>query len=95
MPSHQPPAETTSQQMTELFNSVELTDGMGIEEFKHFLDLFPIAVVVSKQIGSDQRIVYANKAAETLTGHSCLDFLKDNWSILSGYKDEAEPHITL
>ncbi len=95
MTSSQPPDETSSQQVTDLFNSVELTEGMGIEEFKHFLDLFPIAVVVAKRIGDDHRIVYANKAAETLTGHSSADFLKDNWTILAGYKEEAEPHVTL
>ena len=40
-------AETT-QQVNDLFNSVELTNAMGTEDFRHFLDLFPIAVLVSK-----------------------------------------------
>jgi PAS domain-containing protein len=75
-------AETT-QQVNDLFNSVELTNAMGTEDFRHFLDLFPIAVLVSKLVGGDQRIVYANKAAESLTGQELKDIIGRGWSILA------------
>jgi PAS domain S-box-containing protein len=87
-------AETT-QQVNDLFNSVELTNAMGTEDFRHFLDLFPIAVLVSKLVGGDQRIVYANKAAESLTGQELKDIIGRGWSILADYKNETDLTVTL
>jgi len=87
-------AETT-QQVNDLFNSVELTNAMGTEDFRHFLDLFPIAVLISKLVGGDQRIVYANKAAEALIGQEQRDIIGRGWSILADYKNEAELAVSL
>ena len=87
-------AETT-QQVNDLFNSVELTNAMGTEDFRHFLDLFPIAVLVSKLVSGDQRIVYANKAAESLTGQELKDIVGRGWSILADYKNETDLTVTL
>jgi PAS domain S-box-containing protein len=88
-------AAENQQQVNDLFNSVELTNAMGTEDFRHFLDLFPIAVLVSKLVNGDQRIVYANKAAEGLTGQDLKDIIGRGWSILADYKNEADLSITL
>src|SRR3954467_4481991 len=88
-------AAETTQQVNDLFNSVELTNAMGTQDFRHFLDLFPIAVLVSKLVGGDQRIVYANKAAEILTGQELKDIVGRGWSILADYKNETDLTVTL
>jgi PAS domain S-box-containing protein len=87
--------ETTSQQVNDLFDSPELAKAIETEEFKVFLDRLPIAIVVSKVIRDDQRIVYANKAYETLTGMACTDVHGRGWSILEAFKNEDDPKITM
>ncbi|HEY1982734.1 MAG TPA: histidine kinase, partial [Xanthobacteraceae bacterium] len=52
--------EAASQQVNDLFDSPELAKAIETEEFKVFLDHLPIAIVVSKVLRGDQRIVYAN-----------------------------------
>ncbi len=94
-PEQTPESSSQQEQVNDLFNSVELTNAMGTEEFKQFLDLFPIAVVISKLIAGDQRIVYANKAAESLTGQASAEVVGRGWSILAEYKDENDLQVTL
>jgi PAS domain-containing protein len=62
--------QETEQQVNDLFDSLEAVE---TEEFRLFLDHIPIAIVISKLVGGDQRIVYANKAYEALTGQACAD----------------------
>jgi PAS domain-containing protein len=64
---------STSRQVNDLFDSLELTTAVETEEFKVFLDHIPIAIVISKLLHGDQRIVYANKAYEGLTGKAAAD----------------------
>ena len=54
--------------VNDIFDAVELASAVNFEEFKHFLDHVPIAVIVSKSLRGEHRIVYANKAFEVLTG---------------------------
>ena len=89
------PGETAPKQINDLFDAVELTKAVETEEFRHFLDHVPIAIVVSKFFRGDQRICYANKAFEALTGHLVDDCAGQGWSILAGFKSEADPQITL
>src|SRR5438045_6745753 len=86
--------EATEQQVNDLFDSLELTQAIETEEFRVFLHRIPIAIVISKLIRGDQRIVYANKAYETLTGQACADVRGRGWSILNAFKKEDEPHLT-
>jgi hypothetical protein len=60
-----PETETTAEtveRVNDLFES--LTQAIDAEEFKIFLDHIPIALVISKLMRRDQRIVYANKSYE-------------------------------
>jgi PAS domain S-box-containing protein len=95
LPEESPESTAQQEQVTDLFNSVELNHAMGTEEFKRFLDLFPIAVIISKDAAVDQRIVYVNKAAEGLTGKTSAEFVGRNWSLLADYKDETDLQVTL
>ena len=61
-------SEPTTQQINDIFDSAELASAVDFDEFKKFLDHAPIAIIVSKLLQCEQRIVYANKAFEILTG---------------------------
>jgi PAS domain S-box-containing protein len=88
-------SETIAEQINDLFDSVELTKAVNTDEFRHFLDHVPIAIIVSKFFRGDQRICYANKAFETLTGHPIADCAGRGWSILAGFQSDNDPPITL
>ena len=88
-------SDTLAEQINDLFDSAELTKAVETEEFKHFLDHIPIAIIVSKFFRGDQRICYANKAFETLTGHGISDCTGRGWSVLAGFKCENDPSRTL
>lgn len=92
-PEGQTPQET-EQQVNDLFDSLELTQAIESEEFRVFLDHIPIAIVISKLVRGDQRIVYANKAYEALTGETCDEVRGKGWSILDSFTLEDEPHLT-
>jgi PAS domain S-box-containing protein len=89
-PDGQTPEET-EQQVNDLFDSLELTHAIETEEFRVFLDHIPIAIVISKLVRGDQRIVYANKAYEILTGQACTDIVGKGWSMLDSFSLEDEP----
>jgi PAS domain S-box-containing protein len=85
--------EETEQQVSDLFDSLELTQAVETEEFRLFLDHIPIAIIISKLVGGDQRIVYANKAHEALTGQAWADISGKGWSVLNSFRLEDEPHL--
>ena len=87
--------EDTEQQINDLFDSLELTQAIETEEFRVFLDHVPIAIVVSKLMRGDQRIVYANKAYEALTGQTSAEIRGQGWSILASFQSEEKPHESL
>ncbi len=80
--------EATAEQLNDLFSSEELAKAVNTEEFKHFLDHIPIAIIVSKFFRGDQRICYANRAFETLTGTAFANCVGGSWSILASFKGE-------
>lgn len=89
------PPEETAAQINDLFDSVELAKAIKTEEFRHFLDHIPIAIVISKLVRGDQRICYANEAFEKLTGRTLADFGGRGWSILNTFKGESDQKTTL
>ena len=87
--------EAAAEEVNDLFNSEELAKALNTDEFKHFLDHIPIAIIVSKFFRGDQRICYANKAFETLTGNAVSNFAGQGWSILAGFHEEGVIEATL
>jgi PAS domain S-box-containing protein len=88
-------AQTTAQQINDLFDSAELTKAVETEAFKQFLDYIPIAIVVSKFFRGDQRICYVNKAFEILSGQTVSECSGRGWSILAAFHDEHDSNATL
>lgn len=87
-------AHETEQVVNDLFDSLEMTQAIETEEFRLFLDHIPIAMVISKLVRGDQRIVYANKAYEAVTGQICRDVLGRGWSTLDSFRLEDEPQLS-
>ena len=83
------------QQVNDLFDSIELAEALETEEFKHFLDHVPIAVVVSKRIRGEHRIVYANKTFELKTGRALAEIRGRGWSMLDGFRHEDDAGVTI
>ncbi|MBI5909175.1 MAG: PAS domain S-box protein [Betaproteobacteria bacterium] len=86
---------STSQQVNDLLDSTELAQAIETEEFRLFLDHLPIAIVISKLIRDGQRIVFANKAYEDLTGQTFADIRGHGWLILSAFRNEDDPQLTM
>ena len=84
----------TSQQVNDLFDALEYSKTIGTEEFKLFIDHVPIPIIVSKFVHGDQRIVFANRAYENLTGQALADICGRGWSVLDSFRLEDEPHLT-
>jgi PAS domain S-box-containing protein len=93
MASSEQESVTTSQQVNDLFDSLEFTKVIGTEEFKLFLDHVPIAIIISKFIHGDQRIVFVNEAYEDLTGQALAEICGRGWSVLDSFRLEDEPHL--
>jgi PAS domain S-box-containing protein len=86
---------TTADQVSELFDTVELAQAVESEEFKKFLDHIPIAIAVAKFVRSDHRICYANTAFETLIGRSSSEIGGSGWSVLANFVGENDPAANL
>jgi two-component sensor histidine kinase len=87
--------DLASQQVNDLFDSLELAEAVETEEFKNFLDHVPIAMVVSKRMRGEHRLVYANKAFELKTGRALSEIRGRGWSILDGFRHEDDPGLTI
>lgn len=83
-------SEQAAQQVNDLFDSTELAKAIETEEFRHFLDHIPIAIAVAKLLRGDQRIVYANKSFEAITGRTFADIGGRGWSFLDEFRREDD-----
>lgn len=88
------PPQQSGQAVNDLFDSPGMTQAIETEEFRVFLDHIPIAIVISKVIGGDERIVYANNAFSELTGYTANHVLNRGWSSLDSFALEDEPHLS-
>jgi PAS domain S-box-containing protein len=86
---------SSSDHLDDLLANPELGEALEQESFKQFLDHLPIAIVISKLIGEEQRIVYANHAFEKLTGIASDSTVGKDWSILDEFGHEEDAGRTL
>ena len=76
-------------------NSSELAKAIETEDFELFLDHLPIAIVISKLLRGEQRIVFANKTYEGITGQALADIRGRGWSILNAFRGEDDPQLAM
>jgi PAS domain S-box-containing protein len=79
----------------DMFDSACPGDTIDTEELRYFLDHIPTAIVVFKNLGGEQRIVYANRIFESLLGQSQDELRGRGWSIWHGLKHEDDPTLVL
>lgn len=91
MSDQRPPHDSTRSQVEDLLASPELARVVEGDEFKQFLDHIPVAIIVSRVRGKHARIVYCNRAYESLSGDSCAAIEGKDWSILDNFQDEDKP----
>jgi PAS domain S-box-containing protein len=86
--------ESAAKQVSELFDSMELQKAMESEEFKYVLDHVPIGIAVSRDTRGEQRIIYANRVFEELTGRAFAQIAGQPWSVLDVMTAEDDPQLT-
>lgn len=85
------PNDTQAEQIEELLASPDLANALESEQFRHFLDQIPIAILVAEMKGIE-RIVYANRQFEKLWAQPAAAVEGHPWSVLSGESsDDATP----
>jgi two-component sensor histidine kinase len=85
------PPEPPVEQVTELLEALDGTQLIETEEFKHFLDHIPIAIVIARASrGQQQVICYANEAFKALLGPVLADSDGRDWSVFAGFQGEDE-----
>ncbi|MBZ9775363.1 sensor histidine kinase [Mesorhizobium sp. CO1-1-8] len=67
----------------QLLETPDLASALESEQFKKFLDQVPIAIAVS-DLGSKERVVYANPEFERLSGLKAATLAEKHWAALSG-----------
>ncbi|MBB6412366.1 sensor histidine kinase [Mesorhizobium sangaii] len=67
----------------QLLETPDLASALESEQFKKFLDQVPIAIAVS-DLGSKERVVYANPEFEKLSGLKAARLARERWAALSG-----------
>jgi PAS domain S-box-containing protein len=72
-----------AEQVETLLATPDLAGALESEQFRHFLDQIPIAMVVAEMKGRE-RIVYANPEFEKVSGQTAAAFVGGPWSKLSG-----------
>jgi PAS domain-containing protein len=87
--------QSTSEQVSDLFDALDVTKAIDTGEFRIFLDHLPIAIVISKAIEGEQRIVFANHAYATITGQPVEEVVGRRWHALDLFTLEDEPHTPL
>jgi PAS domain S-box-containing protein len=89
--------DEASEQIDDLLASPELAKAVETEQFKRFLDHIPIAIVVSRiaSDGNRQRIIYANKAFENMTGQLAGDVVGNRWAVLDRFCLQENAQVKL
>ena len=79
------------EQVENLLATPDLAGALESEQFRHFLDQIPIAIIVS-ELKSSERIVYANPEFERLSGKTAAELEGKSWTVLQGQAtgDNAE-----
>jgi two-component sensor histidine kinase len=85
----------SSQQVDQILGSSKLAVALENDKYKHLLDHVPVAVAVSRGSGAEQRVVYVNKAFESLMSMASVDMEGQSWTCLDGFLNEDVPNQTL
>jgi len=97
-PTDPPPDQPSAQApkvVEEMLSSPEFARAIEGDEFRQILDHVPIAIVVSRQSGNQQRICYANVVFQTLLQASWPELEGKTWLLLDTFVHEDQPNLRL
>lgn len=78
-----PDQSDKDQPVAQLLNTPALAEALETDRFKQFLDQVPVAIAVS-ELGTVERVVYANIEFERLTGREAAALQGGAWTALAG-----------
>jgi two-component sensor histidine kinase len=84
-----------SQQVDQILGSPKLALALENDRYKHLLDYAPVAVAVSRGAGTEQHVVYINRAFENLMSMTSADVEGHSWTSLDGFLNEDSAEQTL
>lgn len=84
-----------SQQVDQILGSSKLALALENDRYKHLLDYAPVAVAVSRGAGTEQHVVYINKAFESLMSMTSADVEGQSWASLDRFLNEDSADQTL
>ena len=79
------------EQVEALLATPRLASALESEQFRHFLDQIPIAIILS-EIKDPERIAYVNPEIEKLFGRCAGEFEGKPWSVLPGQGNSGNGH---
>jgi PAS domain S-box-containing protein len=82
-------AEDKTGNVEALLATPDLASALESEQFKHFLDQIPIAIIVA-EINPAERIAYVNPEFEKLSGMGAAAVEGKSWSVLHGQKEGGD-----
>lgn len=95
-PPEKPPEQSASDGLLgDLIDASELAAAIDAESFHEVLDLVPVAILITKALGAQHRIIYANTAFEKTLGHALADLKGRGLRILDALRHEDDPTLTL
>jgi PAS domain S-box-containing protein len=84
-----------SQPVIDGLDGFELAKTIRVEEFRDFVHHTPVAIVVSKILHSEPRLVFANDSFDRLLGRAFAEIGGRGWSTLDAFTHEDDPQLTL
>lgn len=94
-PSNPPDQAVSEALVNDLVDSSELAAAIDTGSFDQVLDLVPVAILITKVLDEQHRIVYVNKALEKTLGHALADLKGRGLTILDALRREDDPSVTL
>ncbi len=79
----------------DLIDISEVAAAIDTESFDEVLDLVPVAILITKILDEQHRIIYVNKAFEKTLGHALADLKGRGLTMLDALKREDDPSVTL
>jgi two-component sensor histidine kinase len=90
----QPQDDGPSDQVKSLLSTPNLADALESEQFRHFLDQVPIAVILA-EVGPPERIVYVNPEFEKVSGKPASGLVGEPWEVLQSTAHDGASNRTL
>jgi PAS domain S-box-containing protein len=91
----QPEQAASDALVKDLIDISEVAAAIDTENFDEVLDLVPVAILITKVLDEQHRIIYVNKAFEKTLGHALADLKGRGLTMLDALKREDDSAVTV